>query len=391
VIAAAREALAAVPAPVATTIACALASGLALRCFPALRGAPALAALGLCSTALVGGRGALGVLGVHLVILAITLRVLGTKPVPARHRSWRWKAGVASIGALVLVFFAGRAYGVEAPRGSPPVAIPLLFLDMWLVLRLVTFLWEAGSGRIADLSPSRYAAWALLPFTIGGPVLRYSELRPFLDAPPPPAPWNAVARRLAPALGALVGGFGLVPLVDVALRRYGHGDSTGAKALQVLLLGPWGFYWATAGLFGVMEASALLCGLTLPRSFESPFGRRNLAEFWARWNMTATRVFRDYAFMNRWGLARPNVYLNSLIVFGLCGAWHATNAYWIGWGLLHGLGFAIFLFFRQRVASRLPAGWLDSPYWRGGCAAATYLFVCSAWYVPSKLLQLVTG
>jgi D-alanyl-lipoteichoic acid acyltransferase DltB (MBOAT superfamily) len=387
-----HDALARVPAAVPLAAGAALAAGMALRAFPTLRAPRPLAGLGLACTIATLGPRLPGFLLVHATVLFFAAGLLGVGgQATAVARARRWRAGLAAIVVVALLFLGSRAYGLDQPGAWGDTGLAFFYLDMWLVLRLVTFLWEAGAGRVGDLTPSRYAAWALLPFTIAGPVVRYSELRPFLAAPAPPARWGAVLRRLAPAALALAAGLVVVPAVDLALARSVHADALGAKALRLFGLGPWGFYWATAGLFGIVEASGMMCGLQIPRSFDSPFGRRNLSEFWARWNMTATRVFREYAFMNRWGLSRPNPYLNSVVVFALCGAWHATNAYWIGWGLLHGVGFAAFLWFKQRAAPRLPEAWGGSLAWRLTSAAGTYAFVCLCWYVPSKLVQRLTG
>jgi D-alanyl-lipoteichoic acid acyltransferase DltB (MBOAT superfamily) len=160
-----------------------------------------------------------------------------------------------------------------------------------------------------------------------------------------------------------------------------------AKMAQVLLLGPWGFYMSFAGNCCLMEVFSRFWGIDLPRSFDRPFGRRNLSEFWNSWNTTATRVFREYVFMARWGLKRPIVGLNILIVFLICGAWHGLNAYWLLWGALHGIAFWGFLTFRRKTSTwevRIPAR-----LGRALSQALTYLFVCSCWYLPSKLLSLV--
>ena len=50
-----------------------------------------------------------------------------------------------------------------------------------------------------------------------------------------------------------------------------------------------------------MERLAEFWGIELPTSFNYPFGQTNISEFWARWNMTVTRICRDYLFYNRWG------------------------------------------------------------------------------------------
>jgi D-alanyl-lipoteichoic acid acyltransferase DltB (MBOAT superfamily) len=155
-------------------------------------------------------------------------------------------------------------------------------------------------------------------------------------------------------------------------------------------LAPWSFYLLWAGYFNFMERLAPFWGLNLPPSFNRPFGRRNLSEFWANWNMSATSVFRDYFFYNRWGLAKANLYINTLIVFLMVGVWHGLNGYWILWGLLHGIGFCGYLWYSANK-SRF-AIWrhqvLDSPFRFAG-PVVTYMYVCSCWFLPPTILKLM--
>jgi hypothetical protein len=49
-----------------------------------------------------------------------------------------------------------------------PVSVVLYSLEMWAVLRLITLLWEVGSGTLATPSVTRYSIWICLPFTLAG-------------------------------------------------------------------------------------------------------------------------------------------------------------------------------------------------------------------------------
>ena len=72
-----------------------------------------------------------------------------------------------------------------------------------------------------------------------------------------------------------------------------------------------------------------------------------------------TSAFRDMLFFNRWGLAHPNLYLNTVVVFLAVGLWHAVNPYWILWGLIHGLGFCAFILWRKwRGPGAQPLPWV---------------------------------
>jgi D-alanyl-lipoteichoic acid acyltransferase DltB (MBOAT superfamily) len=81
------------------------------------------------------------------------------------------------------------------------------------------------------------------------------------------------------------------------------------------------------------------------------------------------------------------VYFNTLLLFTLVGLWHDAGAYWILWGLLHGLLFCTFMTWRRYRAriGHLPL----QGTWAARRAAqiVTYLCVCACWYLPSKIVQ----
>jgi len=372
-------------------IATALALGGAVRLVPALRRPSPLLALSLAGMAFVERSGAAGFLLGGAVIYAAGAFVSRAGGTDRAGRLQRWRAALAAIAVLASLFlwrrpdFEGQ---LQVRLGGLELAV--LVLHMWLVLRSVTFFYELGAGRIALPRPEHFALWYLLPFTLAGPILRYSEFEPFLrslapragPAPPSTGAWlRPAARGLAEVALAVACGWAKAEL----LARATGGWLTAAKGLDIFFFAPWGFLWLLGGTYRVMQAAASLWALALPPSFEAPFGRPNLSEFWANFNMTAMRVFRDYVFMARWGLRRPNLYFNAVLVFLFCGAWHAFNGYWLLWGTLHGAAFALYLLHRQAPERwRLP---LFSS--RLASAAATYVFVCLCWYIPSKLLAFL--
>jgi D-alanyl-lipoteichoic acid acyltransferase DltB (MBOAT superfamily) len=263
--------------------------------------------------------------------------------------------------------------------------------DMWFLVRIVSFLWEFGSARHPMPTFFAYLVWILLPFTTRGPFLRYSEFRPqYLEPevrgrqlPPFERQWW---RRLGLAAIQMVGGARcawLSTVVSAAAHRW-------PKLLITFGTGPWSFYLSTSGTYHLMECMSALWGIELPLSFNYPFGQPNLSEFWARWNMTITRVCRDYLFYNRWGLRTINTYLNLMILFLAIGLWHGANYYWATWGLLHGAGFCIYMYYRNHheKLARLRALASD-PIKDVGARTLTYVFVCLAWYVATKIALLL--
>jgi D-alanyl-lipoteichoic acid acyltransferase DltB (MBOAT superfamily) len=289
---------------------------------------------------------------------------------------------------LATVFTLGRVLHWEQPVSiGTSVSVVLYSLEMWAVLRLMTLFWEVGSGVVPLPSLNSYVVWISLPFTLVGPLLRFSQMPRTVKSDRQLWRSSDWWLELTASTAKLAAGLGLSLTQSMMLNQWPQ--SQWSKAGLTFVTGPIGFYLVTAGYFQLMEVLGRPAGFQLPPSFNLPIGRQNVSEFWMNWNMTATFTFRDYLFYNRWGMNTYNVYLNTMILFTLVGLWHAANAYWILWGFLHGLLFCSFMLWRKHrnVIGEFPL--------RGNAislAAArvfTYVCVCMCWYIPSKVIQRV--
>jgi len=297
----------------------------------------------------------------------------------------RWRFGCLLIVTLVAVFTWGRLGHWNRPLTLPAIGpFAVYSLGMWHALRLVTLFWEVGSGSVARPSLSQYVLWICLPFTLGGPILRWSQMPPALGSDP------RILRMPAWWLGGAAATAKLVTGVSLAAGQVYLNSHVNAhyldNVISTFVTGPLGFYLTSAGYLHWMELLARCCCVKLPESYNSPVGRENISAFWMNWNMTATYVFRDYLFYNRWGRRNYNVYFNTLLLFTLVGLWHAANAYWILWGFLHGLLFCTFLVWRK-YGQRLDLPLRGTPISNLAARASTYFCVCMCWYLPSKILQ----
>jgi D-alanyl-lipoteichoic acid acyltransferase DltB (MBOAT superfamily) len=313
-----------------------------------------------------------------------------------RPRPLAWSYAQGFVLGLALAVIAVR---VAAPEGFHLNIFGNDFIwlaspNLFLLLRLASLAWDHGAGRVTLPLPGPYLFWMFLPVTAAGPLLRYVEFERQWFKPgaagrlPPSNPLST----LTPASKRWWQLCGLAVLQlggSIAVNSYEHflvappAPPIWAKGLTTLL-SPVGLYFELAGTFHLMEVLGLCWGLRLPSSFDNPFFQKNISEFWKHWNMTISSFFRDYLFFNRWGLAKPNLYLNSMALFTFLGLWHDFNLYWFFWGVLHGLGFCVFLAWRSfrgavpqnQHASR--ASWIIG-------AASTYLFLCTAQYLPGKI------
>ncbi len=309
-----------------------------------------------------------------------------------RARITRWSYACAGMFAALALFIAQSWHFLDRLHFRAfNVTWILPQHDMWLLVRVISFLWEFGSGRVPLPDFATYLIWIFLPFTFRGPFLRYSEFQPqYLQPgaakrtlPPLSETWW---RRLGLAILQMASGLVLMHLSPM-LYSLPHRS---AKLLIIFGTAPWSFYLSTGGAYHLMECMSALWGIELPLSFNFPFGQPNLSEFWARWNMTITRVCRDYLFYNRWGLKTINVYLNLMILFFAIGLWHGANYYWPTWGLIHGIGFCVYTYYRtHREKFAVVRGFASERARDLASRTVTYAFVCLAWYVATKIALLL--
>lgn len=347
-----------------------------LPAFECFRRLPYIALLSLAAAGVVYRQRFSGFLCVNLVAYVLVLWIGKLS-----DTSYRWRRGCATLAALGVVFTAGRVFGWE----NAAIPTPIYVFDMWNALRLMTLLWEVGSGVPAP-SLVRFITWTCLPLTLLGPILRYSRFPEAVHAT-----WNfwfsskwwltLVIGLTKLATGTMLG------VVQAVITTTEPASTLWTKAAVALITGPIGFYLTYAGFYQIVEALGRPCGYALPESYNFPIARQNIADFWANWNMTATSVFRDYLFYNRWGFKSYNMYVNSVIVFVIVGLWHDANVYWLLWGACHGVLFCTFLAWRKYLKPAVHLPLQGTAYARGVATALTYISVCACWYIPTKIVK----
>ena len=255
--------------------------------------------------------------------VAVNLVVYGWLGLASSTRR-REMLGYACLATLSGVFVVGRALEwdrLSVQVGSASLASVLpghVDAAAAVHLRVGGRNWHRCAAAIGPVH-----CLVLNPLFLGGPLLRFSQ------TPERPVPSRANLRgagleQAFEGIGMIAAGLAMAFAFAYAQRRWD--DATMVKLGMVAVGGPWTFYLTVGGFFRLIEWLSSLCGLAVPVSFRFPFLAPNIATFWSKWNLTATTVFRDYFFYNRWGL-RGNVYVNTIVVFLAVGLWHGSNAY----------------------------------------------------------------
>lgn len=97
-------------------------------------------------------------------------------------------------------------------------------------------------------------------------------------------------------------------------------------------------YCDFAGYSYIAVGCARIFGIYLTHNFKEPYMAENITDFWRRWHISLSSWLRDYLYIplggNRKGALQK--YINTMIVFLVCGMWHGTGLNYIVWGLMHG-------------------------------------------------------
>jgi len=322
---------------------------------------------------LVGFSISLGIYGFGSIWLyanafVIYFSVMGLNKIPAgMFRDMAFQVFMASMTGFFIASSIGLIPFLEY--------LPILGMIQFLVYLI--FVWECSTGRLESISLPIFLGWVGFPFQI---MVWPSDFKYQVE--------NELSVASPINIYFFQDLFIRIFMMSVSQIFSSVGTSLPPneniyfKLLHLYLLAPWGWYLQAAALAGMMRDAGALAGISVPENFKSPFLATNISDFWSRWNIGATRAFRDILFFNRFGLSFYNPYLNTMIVFLAMGAWHAVNPYWLLFGFIHGIGFCIYIALGARL------DW--SNHWKlrllGWCL--TYLFVCTCWALPPQLIRI---
>ena len=298
------------------------------------------------------------------------------------------------VGALAFYKYSAFLLHSGAVLGLPPwmtswsgPAIPLGI--SFFTFEFVHYLYEVRvNGREPVRNPLHFALFALFfPSLAAGPIKRYPNFVPQLDALPP-LDWEEVSLGLRRIIRGL---FKKVCIADLLVEFVRALESVprhnvGTVAALAVVQG-FRIYYDFAGYTDMAIGLAQLMGLTLPENFDRPYFATSLQDFWRRWHMSLSSWIRDYVYIPLGGNRRHRI-PNLVLAMVLCGLWHGAAWQFAVWGLWHGAGLALEaglrrwwpILFAPRLGPRL-LGW-----------ATCYAFVTYGWlfffYPVERVVQM---
>lgn len=272
---------------------------------------------------------------------------VGTYILATRFRS----VGTATIAAglaivAVLVYYKLQVAGAQVDP-LLQVAIPLGL--SYYAFRCLHYLIESYKGTIAPHGFREFAAYLVfLPTLAAGPIHRFDEFHRDHRR----HRWDA--QRFSAGLERILFGYVKIvvlanQLVNVNLQAYITSIDPSREwlvaYLEMLAFGLNG-YLQFAGYSDIAIGFALLLGYRVMENFNWPFLARNISEFWQRWHISLSSWCRNYIFMVVTSISRKPTLaiLLSMLVLGL---WHEISLRYLLWGACHGIGIAVWHFWRR--------------------------------------------
>jgi alginate O-acetyltransferase complex protein AlgI len=274
-----------------------------------------------------------------------------------QRRRTAWLVGSLTVNLGLLGYFKYAGFFFSSLDGigralHAPVDLPALHILLPIGISFYTF--NSMSYTIdvwrRRVTPTHHVLEyttfvALFPHLIAGPIVRFADLQPQLEAP---------RRRLdaeAAGVGCYFFACGLVKKLLLADQLSPHVNALFADPHQLGFVSAWAaalgyslqLYFDFSGYSDMAVGLAWLIGFRFPQNFNSPFKAVNVSDFWRRWHMSLSAWFRDYLFIPLGGSRRGprRTVVNLVVTMFLAGLWHGAAWTFVVWGLLHGLALGV--------------------------------------------------
>ena len=309
-----------------------------------------------------------------LVVIALTSFTYGigylieTKPDRKLYRTIGVTGLLLSLVLFKYLGFLGdtvnsllQLFGNDPHASWGPIIRPLGI--SYLVFKLMSYLIDLrggiiDKGKFFDL----LLYGSLFTIFVAGPIERFANFKPQVESE---------AQRFKPEYleagfqRIVFGLFKKTVLADwigyliVPIWKSGADNS-----LLMKTLGLFGFslqlYLDFAGYSDIAIGASKLYGLTIMENFDRPYLQPNLGQFWRHWHISLSSWIRDYIFFP---LARKStrriwtLFIVPVVAMGLSGLWHEASWRFLIWGVWHGLGLSVYLFWNYNKRNY---GWIVS-------------------------------
>ena len=173
------------------------------------------------------------------------------------------------------------------------------------------------------------------PKMLCGPIVRFSPFQIQLNEHKKPSN-NDLYRAFKIGVYASFCKFGLADNISWIVSSQAFGINAWLSAIVFALQ----LYLDFFAYSNFAIAFAVLFGIELPNSFNSPYRAFSFRDFWKRWNITISEWLRDYIYIRLGGsrnVGKARFTINIMATFLVSGLWHGATLPFILWGVFHGL------------------------------------------------------
>ncbi len=206
---------------------------------------------------------------------------------------------------------------------------------------------------------------SMFPHLVAGPIYRYGELEPEIDATKRAS--NQTTEAIFDGVWQFTLGVGKKVFIANTMGRvadtcFNQSNSTTLECWVGVVAYAFQIFYDFSGYSDMSIGLGKIFGFHFPKNFDLPYASSSITEFWRRWHMTLSRWFRDYLYIPLGGNQHGTLVTlrNLIVVFLLCGLWHGASWTFVGWGAYHGalliaerIGLGTLLARSPRVVARL--------------------------------------
>ncbi|MDR3403282.1 MAG: MBOAT family O-acyltransferase [Chthoniobacter sp.] len=338
--------------------------------------------------------------GIYLGIVLVqylTMRILAEK------KDWKmWVAFLTPILALVLIRYVPVSLYAHVSGGfarllreEPAFSFAPYFLGIsYLAFRASHLVLEVRNGAVEKPGIWEYFGFCFFVPTMSvGPINPYHHYRQAFASEPPSFP---LERSLTRILVGLVKYQFLGKLCDQLTYSGLLMDEHYHRWMDLPVAAVFYYLYLFCNFSGVCDVAigvAGLMGIPVAENFQSPFGARNVKEFWNRWHITLSLYLREVVFVplskflaHLFGPANVNHAIAGAITvtFLLVGLWHGLAWNFILFGALHALGNVVNHYYTIGLKKWLGAArfkaYNANPYIRAAAVVVTFCYVAATMF-----------
>jgi len=249
---------------------------------------------------------------------------------------------VVDIGILMVFKYSGffvenlnmfTGLGLTVPQIALPIGIS--FYTFQTLSYTIDTYWGKVSPQKSFINYLTYLT--MFPQLVAGPIVRYIDVEKQVNNRH--VTWEGFSKgvvRFTVGLAKkviLANNAGSV--ATMLLSGNENVFSTGSAWLGILMY-TFQIYFDFSGYSEMAIGMGKMFGFDFLENFNYPYISKNVTEFWRRWHISLSTVFRDYVYIPLGGNRKHHI-RNIFVVWFLTGFWHGASWNFIFWGLYYGI------------------------------------------------------